>query len=119
MSSHTRGPLGRGAGTLLRSRSALNTLLSVTATAILRSLGASRRGELHLLEGGAAHESVRIGERLLGLVVIVALAHPQLDRLAGRLHGRVEVAGLALELRRLEGAMGEDERGMQAVEVAL
>jgi hypothetical protein len=53
------------------------------------------------------------------LVVIVALADPQLDWLACRLHGRVEVPALALELGRLERTVGEDERGVQAVEMAL
>src|SRR5260370_27321381 len=109
MSSHTRGPLTRAAAALLRSMPALNTLVSVTATAVRHFLVASRRGELHLLESGAAHEPIGVGEGFLRLVVIVTLAHPQLDRFAGRLHGRVEITALALELGRLEGAMGEDE----------
>ena len=63
-------------------------------------------GELHLLEHRAAQEAVGLAERLDDLEVVVALADQELHRLAGRRHGRGEVARLALELRRLERAVG-------------
>ena len=77
------------------------------------------RDELHLLEHGAAGQAVRIGERLEQFEMIVALADDQLDRLARGLDRRGEVARLALELRRLAGADGEDQRRVEPVEMAL
>src|SRR5262249_57075254 len=53
------------------------------------------------------------------LEMIVALADEQLDWLAGRFHGGMEVAALTLELRRLIGAIGKDERCMELVDMAL
>jgi hypothetical protein len=43
--------------------------------------------------------------------VVVALPDEELHGLPGRLHRRREVARLALELRRLQRAVGDDDGG--------
>src|ERR1700739_713439 len=73
----------------------------------------------HLPQHGAAGEAVRVRQRLQKFEMIVGLTDDQLRRLAGRLHGGKEFARLALELRRLLRAVGEDQRRVQAVEMAL
>src|SRR5262245_66507467 len=75
--------------------------------------------QLHQGERGAAVWAVGIAERLSHLEVIVVGRLDQLDRLARRLHGGGEVPVLALELRRLVGAVGGDDRRVQALELAL
>ena len=75
--------------------------------------------ELHLLEHGAPGQTIGVGERLEQFEVVVARADDQLGLLAGGLHRRGEVARLALELRRLAGADGENERRVQTVEITL
>ncbi len=67
----------------------------------------------------AAEEAVGRGQRLQHLEVIVALADQELDRLAGGLHGGGEIARLALEFRRLERAVRDDDRAVEPVEMAL
>ncbi len=49
--------------------------------------------------------------------MIVALADEELDRFAGRLHRSGEIASLPLKFRGLVGAMRDDKRRMQAVEM--
>jgi hypothetical protein len=57
--------------------------------------------QLHHFERDSAHDGVRIAQRLAHLVVIVALADDELDRLSGGLERGRKVAGLALKLGRL------------------
>ena len=78
-----------------------------------------RQRDLHLLQHSAASKAVWIGERFQQLEVIVGLADDQLGWLSHSLHGGEEFAGLALELRRLLSAVGENERRVQAVEMTL
>src|SRR6266853_3896744 len=68
---------------------------------------ASPKHELHLLERRAAEESVRTGERLEDLEVVVALRGEKLHGFPRRLDRSGEVARLALELRRLERPVRE------------
>src|SRR5262249_58441707 len=75
-------------------------------------------GEPHLRQHRAAEQAKRIGQRLQHLKVVVALADKELDGLAGGFDRRVEVARLALELRRLAGAVSENEWRVELVEVA-
>src|SRR2546426_8916047 len=70
----------------------------------------SRRRELHLRERRAAEEAVGIRRRRQHFEMVVAFADDELHRLAGGLHRRVEIAGLALELGRLFGALRAEER---------
>ena len=56
------------------------------------------RGELHLLECGAAKEAIRIAEGFWQFEMVVSLADDELNRLAGGFDRRGEVSGLALEL---------------------
>ena len=79
----------------------------------------SRRRELHLLQHGAAEQAVGIGKRLHDLEVVAALHHRDRHRLADSFHRRGEVAALALEVGRLERAVGDDDRRAQLVDVAL
>src|ERR1051326_9533325 len=73
----------------------------------------------HLLQRSMAAEAERIRHRLLHLEMVVAVAHDEVDRLAGGPDGGGELARLALELGRLKRAVPDDERRMQLVEVAL
>src|SRR6266508_3517567 len=75
--------------------------------------------EPHLLEHRAAQEAVGSPERFDHLEVVVPFADQELHRLAGRRQRGGEVARLALELRRLERAVRDDEGGVEPVEMAL
>src|SRR6266540_7249302 len=123
MSSQTSGPLTRGGcGGRCANAGAPAPRTAVAAMSVRRvtfSPGAFwredienaplRRGaEPHLRQHRAAKQAIRIGQRLQHLEVVVALADEELHRFAGRLHRRIEVAGLALELGRLAGAVRED-----------
>src|SRR5262249_35686166 len=66
--------------------------------------------EAHQLERPEAEHAVWVGERLENLEVIVALRDDQLDRLASGRDSGVELAGLALKLRRLVRSIGEHQR---------
>src|SRR5215470_2739006 len=81
-------------------------------------LGSSWK-EVHLRQYRTPEDTVRIGQRLGDLEVVVALGDEELYGFACRLHGRREVAGLALELRRLERAVGDDDGGVEPVEMTL
>src|SRR6266536_6492 len=120
MSSQTSGPLTRGGGGgrcanagAPAPRTAVAAVAAMSVRRVTFSPGAFRpedienpplrRGaEPHLRQHRAAEQAVRIGQRLQHLEVVVALADEELHRFAGRLPRRVEVARLALELRRLE-----------------
>ena len=83
------GPSGVGKGTVVRrllDRDPAGLVYSVSATT-----RAPRDGEID----GTHYRFV---------------TDQEFDRLAGSLHGRGEVAGLALELRRLAGAIGQNQR---------
>ncbi len=75
--------------------------------------------ESHLPQLRAAGQPIGARQRLQQLEMVVALADEELRRLACRLQRREEVARLALELGRLAGAVGEDERRVERVEMAL
>src|SRR3954464_8667326 len=66
-----------------------------------------RLPEAHLREHGAAREAVGTGQGFRHLEVVVAVADEELHRLARGLQRGGEVTRLALELRRLERAIGE------------
>jgi len=51
--------------------------------------------------------------------VVVAHADQERDRLAGGLQGGGELAGLALEFGRLVGAVGEDDRAIDPLQMPL
>src|SRR5581483_7000838 len=71
------------------------------------------------LQGLVAAEAERVRHRLLHLEMVVAVAEQELDRLAGGFDRGGELARLALELRRLERAVPDDERRMELVEMPL
>src|SRR4029077_2871328 len=73
------------------------------------------RCELHLLEGSAAYETVRVAESFRQFEMVVALADDQLHRLACRFHCRGEFTGLALKLWRLESSVGQDDRRVESM----
>src|SRR5882672_11856300 len=75
--------------------------------------------ELHLLEHRPAEQAVGTGEGLEDLEMVVALGDEQLRGLARGFHRGGEIARLALELGRLERAVGQHHRRVEAVEVAL
>src|SRR5262249_34651583 len=133
MSNQTSGPLTRDAcggpcanagapapRTAVAAISARRVIVSPALCGV-RTWSALLRGgvEPHLRQHGAPEQAVRIGQRLQHLEVVVALADEELDRFAGRLHRRVEVARLALEFRRLAGTMGENERRLELIEMPL
>src|SRR5262245_19930131 len=78
-----------------------------------------RRPQAHLLEHRADEQAVVIAELLHHLEVVVALHDGDADRLACRFNRRGEVATLALEFRRLGGAVDERNRRIQPVQMAL
>src|SRR5947207_3323126 len=61
-----------------------------------RAASRGRSSQLHLRQHRAAQETVRVGDRLGNLEVVVALADEDLDGFARGLHRRREVARLAL-----------------------
>src|SRR5262249_22382434 len=75
--------------------------------------------KLHLLQYCSAEQAIGIGELLHHLKVVIALHDREADRLAGGLHGSVEIAALALEFRRLQCAVDEAHRSHELIEVAL
>src|SRR6266567_2487080 len=75
--------------------------------------------EFHHLQRGAAHDAVGIAERLLHFIVIIAFANDELDGLTRGLQRGIEVARLALELRRLQRTMRESDRRADLIDVAL
>ena|SRR6516162_7430131 len=80
---------------------------------------ASARGEPHLLQRRAAEQVVGIAELFHHLEVVVAFHHGERDRLAGGLDRGGEIAALALELGRLQGAVNQRDRRYQLVEMTL
>ena len=64
----------------------------------------------HQSQRGAAGDAVGIAESFLHLEMVKAFADNEFDRFAGGFHCRGEVASLALELRCLLGAVGDDDR---------
>src|SRR3954469_5027113 len=75
--------------------------------------------EIHLLERRAAQEAIRARQRLEDLKVVVALPYKKAGGLARRLERGGEIARHALELRRLERAIGDRERRADPAQVAL
>src|SRR5260370_21230946 len=71
----------------------------------------------HHFERGVAERAVGIAERLADLEVVVVAGNDQLDRLARRLQGGGEIPRLALEFRRLQGAVEHRHRAVDAVEM--
>src|SRR6185369_13696301 len=78
-----------------------------------------KRLQVHQPQSGAAGDAVGIAERFLHLKMIEPFAHNQFDRFTGGFNRGGEVAVLALELRRLLGAIGDNDRRVQFVEMAL
>src|SRR5580692_4637362 len=100
----------------------MSAILRSCESSPVSSPGRLRQGWLrkfHLPQHGAAGEAVRVRQRLQKLEMIVGLADDQFGGLARGLNGREKIFGLALEFRRLAAAVGENERRMQAVEMAL
>src|SRR5580692_1398963 len=100
----------------------MSAILRSCESSPVSSPGRLRQGWLrkfHLPQHGAAGEAVRVRQRLQKLEMIVGLADDQFGGFSQTLHRRKNVARLALEFRRLAGAVGENERRMQAVEMAL
>src|SRR5689334_14915626 len=121
MLSQTSGPFSRGAGCACASPAAA-TATPLAASTVRRVMSIApplSTLKLHLLQDRTADHAQRIAEHLRHFEVIVALGDNQADRLAGRLHRRGELAILPLELRRLVGAVGDDQRAVEAVEMAL
>ena len=77
------------------------------------------RCELHLLEGSAACEAVRVAESFRQFEMVVALADDKLNRLACRFHCRGEFTGLAPKLWGLESSVGHDDGRVEFIEVPL
>src|SRR5258706_1434062 len=75
--------------------------------------------ELHLLERRPAEQAVGTRQGLGDLEMVVAFADEELHGLSRRLQRGGELARLALELRGLEGSVGDDDRRAQPVEAAL
>src|SRR5437868_410003 len=79
----------------------------------------SRSGrEAHLLEHRGTELAVRVAQGFEQLGMAVIVADEEVDRLAGCLQGRGEVACLPLEFRRLIRAVADDERRAQSVKMA-
>src|SRR5450830_152201 len=76
-------------------------------------------GQLHQLERRAAVGAVGIAQTLAHFEMVEVRRFDQLDRLAGRLHRRGEIAVLALEFRRLIGAVSDDDGRAQSVDLPL
>src|SRR5262249_36165105 len=75
--------------------------------------------DLHLLECYAAKQTIGIAKGFWQFEVIVSLGDDQLYRLVGRLYCRGELSFLALELRRLESPLRQEERGIQFFKMTL
>src|SRR4051812_31776240 len=96
---------------------------AATITAISRSRSAaaapaspaasSNRGspsaKAHQFEDRRAEQPIRVAQRLQQLGVAVIVADDELDRLAGRLYRRCELARLSLKFRCLVGPVADEE----------
>src|ERR1051326_9132523 len=120
MPSQTIGPFTRGACSAAAALPAAATTPLASTVRRVRSMARPLPAlDLHLLQHRAAEEAQRIADHLGHLEVVVALGDQQRDRLPRRFDGGGEFAVLALELRCLEGAVGDDHRAVEPVEMAL
>ena len=69
--------------------------------------------ELHLLQHGAAKQTIRVAKCFVELKVVVALTDQQRHRFACGFHCRCELATLALKLGRFQSAVRDNYRRHQ------
>ena len=75
--------------------------------------------QLHQFERCPAKEPERARQRLQQFEMIVAFADEEFDGLAGGFHRGGKIARLALEFRRLQRPVGNDDRAIEPVDMAL
>src|SRR4051812_12729632 len=117
MSSQTMGPFTRGACSAAAAPPAAATAPLANTTRRVTSIPAPKASKSHLLQHRAAQQAQWGADHLGHLEMVVSLGDQERDRLSGGLRGRGEFAVLPLELRRLVGAVGDDHRAVEPVEM--